>query len=334
MNNTLSLEKIINIESFQKIQDDIAQATGIAIIMVNYEGKAITNHSNCTKFCSMIRKIDRYSAICEKCDSRGGLESVRMKNSYIYICHKGLVDFAAPIIVKDQYLGAVMAGQVLLEDNENIELEEIVRVNKDFDNLGEDLKKELEKEYKNLPVVSITKIKAIAQMMFHISNYIVEEAILKMSLNEASHKLKEENKKNQLEEVNIEIEEENIDENVNLKINEENEIKSPIIQAIEYIDNNINENITLDKISLVCNLSQCYFSKLFKKETGLNFINYLNSKKISKAKELLVSTDEPINNIAINLGFEDCGYFIRVFKKSENITPKKYRDLHIKNSSI
>ncbi|MDB8791025.1 helix-turn-helix transcriptional regulator [Romboutsia sp. 1001216sp1] len=90
----------------------------------------------------------------------------------------------------------------------------------------------------------------------------------------------------------------------------------------------------MDKISLVCNLSQCYFSKLFKKETGLNFINYLNSKKISKAKELLVSTDEPINNIAINLGFEDCGYFIRVFKKSENITPKKYRDLHIKNSSI
>ncbi|MDB8791024.1 PocR ligand-binding domain-containing protein [Romboutsia sp. 1001216sp1] len=229
MNNTLSLEKIINIESFQKIQDDIAQATGIAIIMVNYEGKAITNHSNCTKFCSMIRKIDRYSAICEKCDSRGGLESVRMKNSYIYICHKGLVDFAAPIIVRDQYLGAVMAGQVLLEDNENIELEEIVRVNKDFDNLGEDLKKELEKEYKNLPVVSITKIKAIAQMMFHISNYIVEEAILKMSLNEASYKLKEENKKKQLEEVNIKIEEENIDENVNLKINEENEIKSPII---------------------------------------------------------------------------------------------------------
>lgn len=334
MNSTLSLEKIINIESFQKIQDDIAQATGMAIIMVNYEGKPITSHSNCTKFCSMIRKIEKYSALCEKCDSRGGLESVRMKNSYIYICHKGLVDFAAPIIVKDQYLGAVMAGQILAEDVENIELEEIVRVNKDFGNLDEYLKKELEKEYENLPVVSIEKIKSIAQMMFHISNYIVEEAILKMSLNEANYKLREENNKNKSEEMSIGIKEKSVKESVNLKTNENDEFELPIIQAIEYIDNNINENITLEKISFICNLSQCYFSKLFKKETGLTFINYLNSRKISKAKELLVNTDEPINNIAINLGFEDCGYFIRVFKKAEKITPKKYRDLYIKNSSI
>ncbi|WP_052356658.1 PocR ligand-binding domain-containing protein [[Clostridium] dakarense] len=334
MNSTLSLEKIINIESFQKIQDDIAQATGMAIIMVNYEGKPITSHSNCTKFCSMIRKIEKYSVLCEKCDSRGGLESVRVKNSYIYVCHKGLVDFAAPIIVRDQYLGAVMAGQVLLKDVENIELEEIVRVNKDFGNLDECLKKELEKEYNNLPVVSIEKIKSIAQMMFHISNYIVEEALLKMLLNEDNYKLREENKKKQPEEVNIEVEEKSIEDSVNLKTNENDEFELPIIQAIEYIDNNIDENITLDKISFICNLSQCYFSKLFKKETGLTFINYLNSRKISKAKELLVNTDEPINNIAINLGFEDCGYFIRVFKKAEKITPKKYRDLHIKNSSI
>lgn len=334
MNSTLSLEKIINIESFQKIQDDIAKATGMAIIMVNYEGKPITSHSNCTKFCSMIRKIEKYSSLCEKCDSRGGLESVRMKNSYIYVCHKGLVDFAAPIIVRNQYLGAVMAGQILVEDFENVKLEEIVHVEKKFENLDDGLKNELEKEYKNLPVVSIEKIRSIAQMMFHISNYIVEEALLKMLLNEDNYKLREEKKKKLLEEKKIDIEEINVEGNVNLKTNENNEFELPIIQAIEYIDNNINENITLDKISFICNLSQCYFSKLFKKETGLTFINYLNSRKISKAKELLVNTDETINNIAISLGFEDCGYFIRVFKKAEKITPKKYRDLHIKNSSI
>ncbi|MCR8744841.1 PocR ligand-binding domain-containing protein [Romboutsia lituseburensis] len=328
MKNTLSLEEIINIESFQKIQDDIAKATDTAIIMVDYKGKPITSHSNCSKFCYMIRNIEEYSVLCEKCDSRGGLESVRIKEAYIYKCHKGLVDFAVPIIVNNQYLGAVMAGQILMEDENNVDLEEIVMSKKNFYNLDEDLKKSLESEYNKLPKVSFNKIKSISQMMFHISNYIVEEAVLKMSLNEANYKLTQGNK------VDINIEKnEKITTVVNLKTNEL-EIESPIIKAIEYIDDNIQENITLDKISFVCNLSQCYFSKLFKKETGLNFVAYLNEKKVAKAKQILVNTDRPINNIAIDLGFEDCGYFIRIFKKTEGMTPKKYRDLNKKDSSI
>lgn len=324
MKSTLSLEEIIDIESFQKIQDDIAQATDIAVIMIDYKGKPITNHSNCTKFCSMVRKIEEYSILCEKCDSRGGLESVRIKEAYIYKCHKGLVDFAVPIIVKNQYLGAVMAGQILVEDEESVELEEIVRIKKEFKSIDEKTRKDLEQEYKKLPTLSFRKIKSVAQMMFHISNYIVEEAILKISLNEANCKLREGKK--------VDIDED-LNEIVNLKTNEE-DVESPIIKAIEYIDDNIDKNITLDKISFVCNLSQCYFSKLFKKETGVNFISYLNIKKISKAKQLLINTEDPINNIAINLGFEDCGYFIRIFKKQEGITPKKYRDLYKKDSSI
>lgn len=328
MKNTLSLEEIINIESFQKIQDDIAKATDIAIIMVDYKGKPITSHSNCSKFCSMIRNIEEYSILCEKCDSRGGLESVRIKEAYIYKCHKGLVDFAVPIIVNNQYLGAVMAGQILVEDENNVDLEEIVMAKKNFYNLDENTKKLLESEYNKLPKVSFNKIKSISQMMFHISKYIVEEAVLKISLNEANYKLTQGNK------IDINIEDDQKTTTiVNLKTNDE-EFESPIIKAIEYIDDNIQENITLDKISFVCNLSQCYFSKLFKKETGLNFVAYLNEKKVIKAKQLLVNTDKPINNIAIDLGFEDCGYFIRIFKKIEGMTPKKYRDLNKKDSSI
>lgn len=328
MKNTLSLEEIINIESFQKIQDDIAKATDIAIIMVDYKGKPITSHSNCSKFCSMIRNIEEYSILCEKCDSRGGLESVRIKEAYIYKCHKGLVDFAVPIIVNNQYLGAVMAGQILVEDENKVDLEEIVMAKKNFYNLDENTKKLLESEYNKLPKVSFNKIKSISQMMFHISKYIVEEAVLKMSLNEANYKLTQGNKID----INIEDDEKTTTV-VNLKTNDE-EVESPIIKAIEYIDDNIQDNITLDKISFVCNLSQCYFSKLFKKETGLNFVAYLNEKKVIKAKQLLINTDKPINNIAIDLGFEDCGYFIRIFKKIEGMTPKKYRDLNKKDSSI
>lgn len=101
---------------------------------------------------------------------------------------------------------------------------------------------------------------------------------------------------------------------------------SPIDKALKYIDENFKDNINLNTIADKCNLSSCYFSKLFKREVGVNFSQYLKNKKIQHAKKLLKTTEIPILNIAIDLGFEDCGYFIRVFKNIEGITPKKYRE--------
>ncbi|MFR9239836.1 MAG: response regulator [Clostridium baratii] len=123
----------------------------------------------------------------------------------------------------------------------------------------------------------------------------------------------------------------NKNETTNYKQSDSNidEIKSPIENALEYIEDHVEENINLDSIANICNLSSCYFSKLFKKEVGVNFKTYINNKKLNKAKEMLKNTDIPILNIALDLGFDDCGYFIRVFKKSEGVTPKKYREINL-----
>ncbi|MDU4910840.1 PocR ligand-binding domain-containing protein [Clostridium baratii] len=181
----LYLNDVIDIEIFQKIQDDIAEATGISIITVDYKGKPATKHSKCSEFCKLMRKNERFSELCEKCDSRGGLEAARLEKPYIYRCHKGLVDFATPIIVNGQYLGSVMAGQVLTEE-EDLDLENIVNGKDNFKNLEE--KEELLKAYKKLPVFKFERIQSIANMMFHISNYIVEEAVLKMAQKELNDK--------------------------------------------------------------------------------------------------------------------------------------------------
>ena len=181
----LYLSDVIDIEIFQKIQDDIAEATGISIITVDYKGKPETKHSKCSEFCNLMRKNERFSELCEKCDSRGGLEAARLEKPYIYRCHKGLVDFATPIIVDGQYLGSVMAGQVLTEE-EDLDLENIVSGKDGFKNLEEE--EELLKAYKKLPVFKFEKVQSIAKMMFHISNYIVEEAVLKMAQKELNDK--------------------------------------------------------------------------------------------------------------------------------------------------
>ena len=75
MSRGINIKDVINIESFQKIQNDIAKATGVAIITTDYKGKPVTEHSSCTEFCKIIRSKENLKELCEKCDSRGGLEA-------------------------------------------------------------------------------------------------------------------------------------------------------------------------------------------------------------------------------------------------------------------
>lgn len=159
----------------------------MAVITVDYKGRPASKHSECSEFCKIIRSDSEYSQLCEKCDSRGGLEAARLEKPYVYICHAGLIDFATPIIVNGQYLGAVMAGQVLIKEEEKNELE-VILDNKFYKIDLENGDKSISKSYSKLPVVSLDKIKAVAQMMFHISNYIVEEAVLKMAREELNEK--------------------------------------------------------------------------------------------------------------------------------------------------
>ncbi|KRN99392.1 AraC family transcriptional regulator [Companilactobacillus kimchiensis] len=100
---------------------------------------------------------------------------------------------------------------------------------------------------------------------------------------------------------------------------------SSIISAIEYIDSNLDKRLTLDQVSSKVYLSDYYFSKLFKRETGLSFSVYLNARKIQKAMILLKESDKSINDISANLGFTRLSYFSQTFKKYTGYAPTKYR---------
>lgn len=184
MNKFISLKNIIDVKDFQKIQEDISKATGVAILTTDYKGKPFTKHSCCTEFCKIIRSDKNFTHLCEKCDSMGGLEAARCGKPYIYKCHMGLVDFAIPIIVEDQYLGLLMGGQILVEE-ENSNLENIVPIHHSIE------EHKLKSAYKNLTVMSLNKIQSIAEMLFHISNYIIGEALFKMSQEEIDEKDKD-----------------------------------------------------------------------------------------------------------------------------------------------
>lgn len=95
-------------------------------------------------------------------------------------------------------------------------------------------------------------------------------------------------------------------------------------KVLAMIEENYANTITLDDLSKVAGMTPKYFCRFFQEMSNKTPIEYLNLYRIESACELLISTDLPITDIAINCGFNDVSYFIKTFKKHKGITPKKY----------
>lgn len=88
---------------------------------------------------------------------------------------------------------------------------------------------------------------------------------------------------------------------------------------------NYRDMITVEAISRHCNISISYFSKIFKKETGLTLTQYVNDFRLHKAAEELFQSQNTVLEIAMQSGFQNLSYFIRMFKKEFGVTPGEYR---------
>ena len=100
-----------------------------------------------------------------------------------------------------------------------------------------------------------------------------------------------------------------------------------IERAKKYIEERFKaKDMSLDDVSREVDMSPYYFSKLFKEETGENFIEYLTNIRIEKAKSLLNGTDFSMKEICQEVGYADPNYFSRAFKKNVGVTPTEYKE--------
>jgi AraC-like DNA-binding protein len=103
------------------------------------------------------------------------------------------------------------------------------------------------------------------------------------------------------------------------------DINSPITPAIDFIKKNIRESINLKDLSDKACMSTTSFYRYFKRELGMSPIEFILNEKIKYAKKLLSNPNIQVNEVSYATGFEDCNYFIRLFKKYEGVTPKQYQ---------
>ena len=114
--------------------------------------------------------------------------------------------------------------------------------------------------------------------------------------------------------------------------NDENE--NVLIQKVRrYLElNYMKLDISLDSISEMIHLNSTYFSALFKKEAGVNFLDYLTDLRINAAKEYLRDPLKSSSEIASLVGYDSGGYFTRAFKKRTGMTLTEYRKSIKRNS--
>ncbi len=112
----------------------------------------------------------------------------------------------------------------------------------------------------------------------------------------------------------------------NIITKKDKQASGAIAKAKAFIEDNYKKDISLEDVSRKVDISSYYFSKLFKEETGENFIEYLTNIRITNAKKLLQNRDLSIKNICADTGYSDPNYFSRIFKKLVGVTPTEYRE--------
>lgn len=238
--------KLIN-----EIMRDFTNITKIAAIFVNNRGKVLSQEYNFSPFCKVVRRNPTYAKRCNQCDLYGGLDATKELSSCPYRCHMGLIDFSVPIMKDGAILGFIMAGQAKTEDTT---IKPILPTQTDW---HDDTK--LRALYRTLPVLTAEQIYSATKVL----RILVEHYF---PFNDA---IAEEMPYEQLPDF----------------VESERPINRPEIRkAMLYIEKNLSKRVSLRRISEHIHLSESYFSKIFKDDTGLSVVQYITLLRIQEAK--------------------------------------------------
>lgn len=96
----------------------------------------------------------------------------------------------------------------------------------------------------------------------------------------------------------------------------------------EYIDHNYMAPLTLETLAEVCHGSPYHLHRTFKKVKGITPVDYIQQRRIAKASEYLLTTEQAVAEIALRVGLPNTSYFITLYKKKTGYTPTQFRQLN------
>lgn len=181
----IQLQDVLDIDLLQRFQDNFAISMDIASVTVDMNGAPVTKPSSYTSFCIDYTHTTRIGdERCAESHKRGGDEAARTGRPYIYKCHAGLIDFAAPIMVDGIQIGTILGGQILTAKPE----EDGFRVTAKEIGVNEDQYIEAVNKVKIMTEKNIT---AAAEVLFIVANSLSQIGYQKFKLKNMSNNLVE-----------------------------------------------------------------------------------------------------------------------------------------------
>ena len=253
----------------------------------NYDKYGIKNNrGHYCGFCKKARDLPNGRTNCEKSDRFEAVELAKQyKEPFFYECHMGMRELVIPLHHEEILLGILFVGQCRIENEGDYDNK--IRANAQKMHGDPD---EFLRLYNMLPLLSRNDLINIGNILTQYFNTkILNSELLssKISSPAIHHDLGETMK--------------------------------------QFIRLNYRCRLSLNEIAKALHVNASYASRYFSMKFGMTVTEYINSVRINRAEMLLLTTDAPVGNIALNVGFEDANYFSRVFRKEEGCSPLQYR---------
>lgn len=161
---SLEIRDVIDIDLLQKFQDNFAVSMNVASVTVDITGKPVTKPSSYTDFClNLTQGTSDGKRRCAESHKRGGDEATRTGKPYIYTCHAGLIDFAAPIMIKGKCIGTILGGQARNNETDEEKFKKVA------DEIGVDKNKYIDAA-NSVYKLDDKNIKAAAEVLYIFAN--------------------------------------------------------------------------------------------------------------------------------------------------------------------
>lgn len=174
--DNIEISDVIDIDILQRFLDNFATGMNIASVAVDLNGTPITNPSAYTRICSNYTHSTKIGDDrCAECHKSGGEEAAKSGKPYVFRCHAGLIDFAAPIMVQGRHIGTILGGQTLTAAPDEEEFRKTAReigVNED----------EYVEAAKEIKIKDEKNIKAAAEVLFIVANALSQIGYSKLMI--------------------------------------------------------------------------------------------------------------------------------------------------------
>ena len=303
------IRSLIGNAEWRGVQDAISRVTNTTVAVVDSKGVPVVNSSGKQTAFDKLKELGSTPKRCMRCILRAETSALGGTHSAVVCCKCGLAAAVVPIMAELRQIGSVLVTRVRLPQGSDVQ---------PFDNDRCPVTRESAAGLMaELPEMSAQSLTDIA---FMVSSFV---AYLLRCVREAGNG-SESRRMSAMDRLRPEK------QDVHISVPK----SSKVYPAVYYVELNRTEMVGMSEMAVLCDLSPSYFSKLFLRETGENFSNWVSRRKTDWAREMLELDGIGIGEISEKLGFADTSYFIKVFRKYVGMTPMAYRTKKYSENSM